>query len=384
MLRLLIHLSDLTGLPLAITPAERWSSARPTDFGSGSFSSMYVIVPSLLGAVAVILLALLVRRWLVGRHARRVEFREQAERAGLGKEETNLLTYAARLGELRTPVNIIVTEAVFQKCMHLLMRCQRVAEMSPADKKKILSVINSAQIKLSFDESATSDIRQIPDGAVITLTGEGLGEPMQASIVSAQGWEIKAQANGQAPNPVSGIQLRGRYFRSGAVWEFETELIYAEGRDLTLAHAENIRFINRRRFRRVSVDRPASLAPFPFLRAKPQEPPVFYPARLMELGATGLLLEAEDVPSIPDNSRLLMLLEPRPGRSINAVGIVQRTETITSRKSQMVIELMDLSEAEVSELVAETNLIAQQDTTAKPAAAEPAAAEPAAYPVWRT
>jgi len=379
MQRLLINLIDLTTLPLAITPAERWRAARPSDFGSVNFSSLYVIVLLLLGTVAVTILALLVHRWLVGRHTGQDRFREQAERAGLGEEETNLMTFAAELGELRRPVNIILAETAFHKCMHLLMRCQRVAAMSPADKKKILSVVNSALIKLGFDESATADVRQIPNGAVVTLTGSGLVEPVQASIVSAQGWEIRAQANGQTPEIAVGMQLRGRYYRSGAIWEFETELICAEGRTLTLAHAKNIRFINRRRFRRARVDYPASLAPFPFLTAGLRKPPVFYPARLLEMGAASLVLEADDIPSMADNSRLLVLLEPRPGRSINAVGSILRTETITSRKSQMVIELMDLSEAEVSKLVAETNLAAQQGATATPAAAVPAA-----QPVWRT
>jgi len=266
--------------------------------------------------------------------------------------------------------------------MHLLMRCQRVAAMSNEDKRKILSVINSAQIKLGFDgNSSLVSSRPLQDGAVVTLTGNGVLEPVPVTIVSAKGWEINAHANADTHGLLAGAQLRARYSRSGAIWEFETELVLADGRDLTLASAQNVRFVNRRRFRRVRVNSPAALACYPFLVARPHEPPVFHQARLTELGATGLILEAEDMPSLPEKSRLLVQIEPRPGRSINGIGIVLRSETITSRKVELVVELTDLSEADVSELVAETNLADQHGAaTGHPA---PALTAHAAQPVWR-
>jgi hypothetical protein len=378
MVRLLIQLLDLAPAPLAISPVERWSAARPANYGIGEYRGVYIIVLGLLAAVVAAIIAVLIRRWIAHRHQMQLEFIGQAEKAGLGEEETNLLTYAARLGELRALANIVVTEAVFQRCMHLLMQCQRVASMSPDDKRKILSVINSAQLKLGFEgNSSLVSSRQIPEGAVITLTGNGILQPAQVTIVSAQGWEIKAHANADNQGLSAGTRLQARYCRGGSVWEFDTELVLADGRDLTLAHAMNVRFVNRRRFRRVRVDRPAALACYPFMACKPHEPPVFYQARLTELGGTGLLLEVEDMPSPADKSRMLVLLEPRPGRSINGIGAVLRSETITSRKTQLVVELTDLSEADLSELVSETNLADQPDIEAKPPAAH------AAQPAWR-
>ncbi len=370
----------MTPAPLAITPAERWNAARPTDYGAGDYRLLYILVLGLLAAIAAAIVALFIHRWVMHRRRMQLEFHEQAERAGLGEEETNLLTFAAHLGELRASTNIVLTEAVFQRCMHLLMRCPRVAAMSDQDKKKILSVINSAQIKLGFEgNSLLVSSRQLPEGATVTLTGNGVLEPVQATIVSAHGWEIKAHASAESQELIAGAQLRARYSRSGAVWEFETELVFADGRDLTLAHAQNMRFVNRRRFRRVCIDRPAALACYPFTACKPHEAPVFHPARLVELGGTGLIMEVEDMPSLVEKSRLLVLLEPRPGRTINGIGIVMRSETVTSRKAQLVVELTDLSEADVSELVAETNL-ADQPSAAAPL---PVAAVAAAQPAWR-
>jgi hypothetical protein len=375
----LLHLAPAPPAPLALTPAQRWAALRPISYGAGDYRGLYTIVLGLLAAVGTIIVTVLICRWIVRRRQVQLEFREQAERAGLGQEETNLLTYAATLGQLRAPANIVVTEAVFQRCIHLLMHCQRVMAMSAEDKTKILSVINSVQLKLGFEgNSSLVGSRQIPEGAVITLTGAGVPGPVQATIISARGWEIKAQANAESQELPAGAQLRARYCRAGSVWEFETKLVFANGRDLTLAHAQNIRFVNRRRFRRVSIDRPAALACFPFVVCKPHEPPVFHPARLIELGSTGLVFEADDMPSPAEKSRVLVLFEPRPGRSINAIGIVLRSEKITSHKAQLVVELTHLSESDVSDLVSETNLADQPGIEAKP----PAAAA-AAQPAWR-
>ena len=378
--RLLIQLLDLAA-PLALTPAERWSFARQSSYTAVDYRLLQVTVLGLLAAIAAALVSLIVRRWVMRRRRAQLEFREHAEKSGLGQEETNLLTYAARLGELRAPANIMVTEAVFQRCMHLLMGCQRVGAMSAEDKRKILSVINSAQLKLGFEgNSSLVTTRQLPEGAVVTLTGKGISQPVQAAIVSAHGWEIKAHANVESQQLPPGTKLLARYCRAGSVWEFETELVLADGRDLTLAHAQNIRFINRRRFQRVRVDCPADLAHYPFMVDKPLETPVFYPARLIELGGTGLLLEADDMPALAEKNRVLVLFESRPGRSINGVGAVLRYETITSHRAQLVVELTDLSESDVSELVTETHLADQGGVEAKPPAAHVA---PAAQPAWR-
>jgi len=380
----------LTGLwdlaaPAAITPAQRWASARPTRFGSANYQMLYLLVLGLLAAAAAIVVALIVRRWLVGRRRLQQEFREHCEHAGLGKEEINLLSFAAQLGGLRAPVNIAVTEAVFHRCMYLLVACERVAAMSLTDKDRILSVINSSQIKLGFDESTSlAGDRQITEGSNITITGAGVLEPVQATVIRSQGWELKAQAAPQQESLPTNVPLRAKYYCSGAVWEFDTSLIYADGRDLTFAHPGRIRFLNRRRFRRAHVSRPALIASYSFLKAEPLAEPVFHPARLVELGATGLVLEVEDMPSLPNKAKLLVILDLRPGRTVNGIGIVLRNELITSRRIKLVVELTDLSESHISELVSETNLADQQSRAGEaPDRAERAKSAGSAQPAWR-
>jgi hypothetical protein len=215
------------------------------------------------------------------------------------------------------------------------------------------------------------------------LSGPGLIEPVQATIVSAQGWEILAQAGVRQMDLPAGTELNARYNRAGSIWEFATTLIHSEGRDLTLAHAKNIRFVNRRRFRRVKVDRPAIVAPYTFLTAGPHQAPVFHQARLVDFGAAGIVLEVDDPPAMPDKARVLVVMEPRQGRSISTIGMVLRRDEITSRRTMLIIELTDLSEADVSELVSETNLAAQQDQAPPNAPISQAGPAKAAQPAWR-
>ena len=386
---ILTMLPEPPGIPVAITPAQRWASARTNSYGAGDYGVLYLLVLGLLATVAMIIIVVLIRRWILQRRRMRIEFQEQCERVGLGEEEVNLLTFAVKLVRLRSMVNIVLTEAVFHRCMHALVGCERVSQMSASDKSKILSVINSAQLKLGFEGSASLVAsRQIPEGATITLTGPGIMQPVPATIISAQGWEIKAQATPVDVDLPTGASLTARYNRAGSGWEFPTTLIHAEDRDLTLAHAKSIRFVNRRRFRRVRLDRPAMIAPYSFLTAGTHQAPKFYQARLVEFGAAGIVIEAEDFPATADKSRVLVVMEPRQGRAINTIGIVLRSETITSRQSRMVIELTDLSETDVSELVSETNLADQQaelptTETTQQAGKETPQAQPSSQAAWR-
>lgn len=378
---ILTALADLA--PRAITPAERWASARPGELSTGNYHMLYIMVLGLLAAVAAIIVALIVRRWLVGRRQLQQEFQKQCERSGLGEEEINLLSFAAKLGQLRAPVNIVANEEVFHRCMQLLIRCERVTAMSNADKDRILTVINSAHIKLGFDDDSTlASDRRIPDGATITLMGPGLAKPVQATVTATSGWELRAQQAVTSNSLPVGTPLRAKYSRTGAIWEFQTSLIYAEGRSLTLAHPEQDRFLNRRRFRRARVDRPALIAKYPFVMPIAMSEPKFHTARLVELGAAGLVLDVEDMPVLDDKMKILVVADLRPGRTINSVGLVLRHERITSRLARLVIELTNLTEAEISELVSETNLAEHQDQIDQPhAAAEPAGAP--AQPAWR-
>ena len=57
-------------------------------------------------------------------------------------------------------------------------------------------------------------------------------------------------------------QWRVRYYFGASVWEFDVNLIKCKGDILDFEHSKNIRFINRRKFLRVSVERPGFIAAF--------------------------------------------------------------------------------------------------------------------------
>jgi hypothetical protein len=180
-----------------------------------------------------------------------------------------------------------------------------------------------------------------------------------------------------------------RYDLGSSVQEFDTTIISYDGDVLVLKHSENIRFINRRRFLRVSVQRPALIAHFPFAQTLTDsdtgdEPaanaysvqasvlllglPEFVPAVVTELAGPGLRVESSleaktgqrvlvvfdldhDYGSVPTNSDGRQLAR----KVVEDIGIVRHVRTIEDGFS-MAVELTGLSDSNISELTRATNV----------------------------
>ncbi|GAJ16042.1 unnamed protein product, partial [marine sediment metagenome] len=202
---------------------------------------------------------------------------------------------------------------------------------------------------------------------------------------------------------------RARYYFGVSVWEFDTSVVRCNGDILVLNHSDDMRFISRRRFLRVQVNKPAFIARFPFSRTLPPNsvssnkgravkqgsanasdsswgPPEFIPATVTELGGPGLRIEAplelkagdrvlvivnlsETIDarySIPDTRRESRNDPPTAGfdrnpallgqesRIIEDIGEVRHTKAIQDGFS-IAVELTGLSDSNVSELIRATN-----------------------------
>jgi hypothetical protein len=195
---------------------------------------------------------------------------------------------------------------------------------------------------------------------------------------------------------------RARYYFGVSVWEFDTSVVRCNGDILVLNHSDDMRFISRRRFLRVRVNKPAFIARFPFSRTlRPNSvssnkglavkqgsanasgniwgPPEFIPATVTELGGPGLLIEApleakagdrilvivnlsETIDARPSNAGFR--LKPAVGGSISDtrresrivedIGEVRHTKAIQDGFS-IAVELTGLSDSNVSELIRATN-----------------------------
>jgi hypothetical protein len=215
--------------------------------------------------------------------------------------------------------------------------------------------------------------RQIPKGRQILMTrrrARNSGE-IEAEIVENSDVEFKVRSS-KVLRVVPGESWSIRYYFGASVWEFDTVLVGCEGEVLILSHSEDIRFVNRRRFLRVSVDKPGYLACFPFSSFSSSEkvlaPPEFLSARITELAGPGLRIEAPVEVSV--GQRVLMVIgleEMRGGKArsmklVQGVGEVRHVKSIENGQS-IAVELTGLKDSDVNELIRATNSAARDSNS---------------------
>jgi hypothetical protein len=182
---------------------------------------------------------------------------------------------------------------------------------------------------------------------------------------------------------------RAQYYFGTSVWEFDTSVVRCYGDILVLNHSDDMRFISRRRFLRIRVNKPAFIARFPFSRTLPPNinsskkvsgskqgsanasgstwgPPEFIPATVTELGGPGLRIEAPLEVKAGDrvlvivnlsetiDARYSILDTRRESRIVEDIGEVRHTRAIEDGFS-IGVELTGLSDSDVSELIRAAN-----------------------------
>jgi hypothetical protein len=174
-----------------------------------------------------------------------------------------------------------------------------------------------------------------------------------------------------------GEMWRVRYYFGASTWEFDTTIVGCDGDTLVLNHSDTVRFINRRRFLRVAVNKPAFVAIFPFTRPLYEDnnggswrPPEFVPAVVTELAGPGLRI---NVPlDVKVGSRVLVAVRldgengrnstpaPRDSKSQTAKIAQDIAEVRHTRVEQnglsIAVELTGLSDSDLNELIRATNL----------------------------
>ena len=157
------------------------------------------------------------------------------------------------------------------------------------------------------------------------------------------------------------------YYFGSSVLEFDTSVVSYDGDILILNHSNDIRFVNRRRFIRVPVKRPAFIARFPFAKAAESQwgPPKFVPAVVTELAGPGMRIESGL--KVKERERVLVVLslDEKQGGNLTAaktgaleivedLGEVRHIKAIPNGSS-IAVELTALSDSDVDELIRITN-----------------------------
>jgi len=418
-----VIIDGLAAIVLSLTPEERWKAAGSRLGTSFIEEHWYVLTAAaVIIILTVLLLVLSLRRRVGQRRVIKQLFVEHAEKSGLsGRERQILLEIAGKAGLKRS-------EAVFTMASAFDRGAAKIVEESlnqqgTEEGRVLRTELSFLREKLGYQKKARVSIgsptksrklssRQIPAGKKLHITRRKTRDlaSIESTVIKNSDIELTVKL-AMSVESKAGELWSVRYYFGASVWEFDTSVVSCNGNILVLNHSDNVRFINRRRFLRVPVKKPAFIARFPFARTLPPNkeanaasstwgPPKFVPAVVTELAGPGLRIECPLEVKVGERMLVLVRLDeeenkgpipmPRNRKKVTSIiediGEVRHTKAIQNGFS-IAVELTGLSDSDINELIRATNAastkarIESQDASA-PAGdkeeAEEGAAKPAA------
>ena len=395
---------------LALTPIERWHAARRLDSASTD-QRLFII----LSVVAIIILTMLFiaagyRQKAKEQNVVNKVFALYAERMGLSRLERQILLDIADRTKLKSIESVFTMVTAFERGAAELTK-DALARRGAKASKNLSAQLSVLREKLGFEKKRSTTLatsnkpssKQIPAGKQLHISRPNAGDSIniESTVIENNDVELTVQLN-ESLESKPGELWSVRYNFGASVWEFETSSISCYGNILVLNHSDNIRFINRRRFMRVPVNKPTLIARFPFARMLQPEndsdrqigkdsadisgttwgPPEFVPASVTELAGPGLRVEAPLDVKVGDRVIVILKLSEEeqqkpnsqrtdktaPEKIVEDIGRVRHTKRIKDGFS-IAVELTGLSDPNINELVRVTNA-ASLKTRAKTKAAQ--------------
>jgi len=328
-------------------------------------SSLWLVL--LLGAIGIAAV-LAVFAWWQKREQQKErwrQFRERADRVGLGDDERTLLQNIAIGAAVGDPDVIFSSRETFERGLAALDQ-----ETAPGQPRTGLCrscrYHQSLQRKLGFAATPAGGeavhLGPLRVDATVTVLRQATAEEFEAAVTGAE------DAGGQLTLTVESAQDQRcepgeawviRYPEESILWEFDTVVLRSVGtRRFFLRPISDAHRVERRRFVRVPVDKTARVAPFPYETDQAvAAPPQFVPARLVQMAGPGVLLKADVDADVDD--RVLVVLELND-KCVEGVGVVRREKDTQRDDPNVAVELLGLNTAQVADLARETNLSAIQ------------------------
>ncbi len=362
----ILTISSLAQSSSTSSAIDRLNAARNMSGSDSDWVWVLVIAFVLIGAAA--LLAVIINMKRGQAKAMRKSFEHEAERAGLSMDEVNLLRDITKVAALRNPNAIFVMASVFDQAISVYVRSGCLVTMTDQQRELTFTLLQTLREKLGFQKFLTHDSssqvssREISTGETISVVHRGKAEGIHAKVAGTDATSLTVQ-------PEIPVQCRPgeawlvRYSSGGAVWEFDAPVVKAEDGIITLAHTDYVRFINRRRFPRVSVHRRARIARFPFRAGRSlDELPEFLDSSLLEIAGPGLKLETPA--DVATGDKLLVIVELAGGQVVQGMGAVRRVDRHSGTTLEVAVELIGLAGSDIAELARQTNSAATSDDVA--------------------
>jgi hypothetical protein len=401
---------------LALTPQQRWKSAGD-PFSTGFITERWFLLTLAAAAIILCLLLLVVsRNRIVQRHQRSILlFDESAGKIGLSARERELLLGIVTKAGLKQSEAIFTMNSTFERGAAIMVEESVAQQQTAAQIEQLQTELSFLREKLGFQKRASASIglstkpkklnsRQIPAGKKIYMLRRTsrASDTIESTVIENSDVELVVKLT-KPVKIIFGEVWCARYYFGASVWEFDTSVVSCKGDILVLNHSEDLRFVNRRRFLRVPIKRPAFVAHFPFTRrtVRPGRksmksfrmyrssagasgsdwgPPEFIPAVVTELAGPGLCIEAPLKLKVGDRVLVVFKLDEEESRDlarqkregapghfasqseaggaaskiVEDIGEVRHIKAIQNGFS-IAVELTGLSDPDVSELIRATN-----------------------------
>ncbi len=379
---------------LSLTPQERWDALR--RFNTNFMTERWFIIA---GVVAVIILTVLL--FAVSLHRRVGELRvtnrlfvEYAEKRGLSERERQILLDIVSRAKLRRSEAIFTMGGAFDRGASKMVEEGFAGQRTAEESKQLKTELSFLREKLGFQKQPLSSVgsprkskklssRQIPIGKKLHITRRKTGNSADIEPTVIKNDDIELTVKLARPVESSRGELwRAHYYFGASVWEFDTSVVSCNGDILVLNHSDNVRFVNRRRFLRVPVNKPGFIARFPFARMTAEDNesretvsggglglPEFVSAVVTELAGPGLRIEAPLDVKVGERVLVVFRLDEESGQDlisghvagesatakiVEDIGEVRHTKVIRNGLS-IAVELTGLSDTDVNELIRATN-----------------------------
>ena len=395
----------------ALTPVERWKAAG--RFGTSMTEPWFILTGvAIIIVLAGLLLMISLRRIARERKVSGQLFFDYGEQRGLSGREQRILLEIARRAGLKRSHSIFTMVCAFDHGAGKMIE-ESLAQQGAEESQRLRTELSFLREKLGFQKQTSVSIgsstklkkpssRQIPEGKKLYINrrkAPDLGD-IESTIIKNDNMELTVRLTTSVESKL-GEFWRAQYYFGTSVWEFDTSVVRCYGDILVLNHSDDMRFISRRRFLRIRVNKPAFIAPFPFTRMLQPNisskevpgakegaanasgntwgPPEFIPATVTELGGPGLRIEAplevkagdrvlvivnlseeekqDLIPQEKSNSPPWILEQDSrtiPPKIIEDIGEVRHIGAIEDGFS-IAVELTGLSDSNVSELIRAAN-----------------------------
>ncbi len=386
---------------LALTPVQRWEALNKqfnTDYMTDRWFTLTLAVIIIVATVLLIMVSY--KRKTEERAVAQQLFGEYAEKRGLSGRERRVLEDIARRAGLKRSESIFTMGGAFDRgATKIIEEDLAQGQTSERISRRLKTDLSFLAEKLGFKNRTGSSkdtaaklrklsSRQIPTGKKLYLTRRRtrISDDIESTVIENN--DIGLTVKLAMPLKITGGEIwRVRYYFGVSVWEFDTSVAGCDRDLLVLNHSSDVRFINRRRFLRVPVNKPAFVARFPFTRLLPLNiysgeegsegrqvsagawgPPEFIPGVVTELAGPGLRIEAPLKVKVGERVLVLFRLDEakdedsdlqrdegseRP-KVIEDTGEVRHVKAIENGFS-IAVELTGLHDPDINELIRATN-----------------------------